>query len=44
MIDFIIAIIAILLYIAIAVYMLNAKREHPIDPRIVDSYWWYLPM
>jgi hypothetical protein len=40
----IIATIALLLYAAVAAYTFYAQREQPIDPRIADSYWWYLPM
>jgi hypothetical protein len=44
MLNLIIATIAILLYVAVAVSTFYAEREHPIDPRIVDAYLWYLPM
>jgi hypothetical protein len=44
MLNLIIALIAILLYVAVAFYTFHAEREQPIDPRVVDAYLWYFPM
>jgi hypothetical protein len=44
MLNLIIATIAILLYAVVAFYTFHAEHEQPIDPRIVDTYLWYLPM
>jgi hypothetical protein len=44
MVNLIIATIAMLLYVAVALYTFHAEREQPIDGRIVDTYMWYLPM
>jgi hypothetical protein len=41
MINLIIAVIAILLSVAVAVFTLYAEDGQAVDPHVVDSYWWF---